>query len=575
MWVDKLIQFSFGRLRFVGQSKQIKWRLQMGLQVEHFNIMYLTFDLILNNFLLFLSMERRSMANHISTANLNLLNGTLLGSMHFEPGLNIISGENGTLKTQLLQSLRGTAAVASEPGQQLRMQAISPKRNSERRAAETIIQVFRQNNRTWETNLQERINSQINMSGFDNYPSLGDLYYLVFEHRCKDGTDRRTHMDVVTSEFNDVIRSVFLQYELSAIWDDALGAPKISMLKNTNVKFPIESLSMGEQEVLSLILSMSTSKNNVDVYLIDEPEVHLNWHLEERLFLFLDEFCEVNNKQAIVVTHSRTIFKSRFLPKTQFLRWGENQKVTWGRDLTSQQRTRLAGDAIEIVALGNFERITLFVEDAAHAEFINAIASLFGVDVNTSTCGGAANVKSLYKYQRKHGPWANAYFMIDGDNQGNPFPEDAHFIHLPYYCIENLILDPDVLGYVYSKSKKEVQQCMIEIFKKKRQAIFHKNKFFDFLADSLTCEHMTFERLKTFDASVVLKDIIENLGQLSLHDLLPVYLNAARDLSRLETLVPSQLLNLIRTVEELEIKEDEEGLTVDAYQAVLVEESKQ
>jgi predicted ATPase len=123
------------------------------------------------------------MRNHIVKANLNILGGLLQGTMEFTQGLNIVSGENGTLKTQLLQALRAGSAVASEIGTPLRMQTFSPKRNSERRATEAILQYFRQSNRTWETNLNERVGAQINVSGFDNYPSLGDLYYLIFEQR--------------------------------------------------------------------------------------------------------------------------------------------------------------------------------------------------------------------------------------------------------------------------------------------------------------------------------------------------------------------------------------------------------
>jgi len=154
------------------------------------------------------------MGNRIASANLNILKGILQGSMEFSPGLNIISGENGTLKTQLLQSLRSGSAEAFENGQPLRMQAFSPKRNSERRASEAILQYFRQNNRTWEANLNERASSQINTAGFDNYASLGDLYYLIFEHRCKDGENRRNHMDLVALEFNSVINAVFQNYAL-------------------------------------------------------------------------------------------------------------------------------------------------------------------------------------------------------------------------------------------------------------------------------------------------------------------------------------------------------------------------
>ena len=485
------------------------------------------------------------MGNHIVRANLDILGGLLRGTMEFTAGLNIISGENGTLKTQLLQALRGGAGVPSEPGIPLRMQTISPKRNSERRATEAILQYFRQNNRTWEVNLNERVGAQINVSGFDNYPSLGDLYYLIFEHRCKDGADRRHHMSVVTKEFNEVIQSVFPQYQVRSVWDDRLGAPRINMSKNMNVEFPIEALSMGEQEVLSLILSISTSRENVDVYLIDEPEVHLNWHLEERLFAFLDELCNQADKQAIVVTHSRTIFKPRFFPKAQFLRWGEDQRVTWGRDLTMQQRSRLAGDAIEIVALGDFSKPTIFVEDSSHADFVRALATLMQSDISVSQCGNATNVKSLYQYQLFHGRWANAFFMIDGDNQGNPYPNDKRFIHLPYYCIENVLLDPATLARVSGLSIDDVRAAIVGAFQAKRKAIFQKNKFFEFLADSLTAEHITFDRLKSFDASVVIENVIVALGLLSVRDLLPTYLRVAQEMGRLPDLIPILLLDAI------------------------------
>lgn len=499
------------------------------------------------------------MANYIASANLNVLGGLLQGTMEFTPGLNIISGENGTLKTQLLQALRGGAAVSSDIGVPLRMQTISPKRNSERRATEAILQFFRQNNRTWEANLNERVGAQINASGFDNYPSLGDLYYLIFEHRCKDGADRRTHMSTVTEEFNEVIQAVFPHYQVRSVWDERLGAPRISMSKGMNVEFPIEALSMGEQEVLSLILSVNAGRENVDVYLIDEPEVHLNWHLEERLFAFLDDLCEKAHKQAIVVTHSRTIFKPRFFPKAQFLRWGEDQRVTWGRDLTSQQRSRLAGDAIEIVALGDFSRPTIFVEDGAHAEVVGAIATFMGKSINVSQCGNATNVKSLYQYQLSHGRWANAFFMIDGDNQGNPFPQDKCFVHLPYYCVENLLLDPATLARVCGRSNEEVRSVILDAFKAKRKAIFQKNKFFEFLADSLTVDHMTFDRLRSFDASLVVADVIATLGLSSMHDVLPRYLQAAHVGERLGDLVPAELLGAISAAEQKDLVATEEN----------------
>jgi hypothetical protein len=110
----------------------------------------------------------------------------------------------------------------------------------------------------------------------------------------------------------------------------------------------------------------------------------------------------------------------------------------------------------------------VFVEDRVHAEVVTAIADLMGAAINTSQCGNSTNVKSLYRYQRSQVPWTNAYFMVDGDNQGNPFPNDQAFVHLPYYCIENLLLDPEILAIVSARSVDAVRQIMVAVFRHKK-----------------------------------------------------------------------------------------------------------
>jgi AAA domain, putative AbiEii toxin, Type IV TA system len=505
------------------------------------------------------------MNNHITAATLNIHDGLLQGKMKFSQGLNIISGENGTFKTRVLQLLRSGPVEQSIPGQPLRIQAISPKRNSERHAIETILQLFRQNSRTWEVNLSERLNGQINDTTYNNYPSLADLFYLVLEHRCKDGKDRNEHMLQVTAEFNTVIRAVFPHYKLLSEWDVNLGAPRIRMNKLGIAEFPIEGLSLGEQEVLSLITSINAAKDDIDVYLIDEPEVHLNWHLEEGLFAFLDDLCQKHSKQVIVVTHSRTIFKPRFLPYVQFLYWSEDGKVKWARELSSAQKRRLAGDAIEIIALGEFSRPTFFVEDDSHSRVLRALANLHKTEINISICGNSSNVKSLFKYQKTNSSWPNTYFLIDGDNQGNPYPTEPQFIHLPVYCIENIFLDPDLLAATSAKSVTEIRKIIIEEIRAKRKEIFHKNKFFEFLIDALQEDHITYDRLQTLDASIIVKKVADRLGS-NLDDFIPKYLLEAQKAECLEKLVPVVLLTaLVQKSAESEIKSGTEYLQVEHY----------
>lgn len=489
------------------------------------------------------------MQNYIEKANLSILNGILSGTMYFQPGLNLIGGENGTLKTKLLQALRSGAAVSSRPTA-LRFQSINPKRNSARRAVQQILQEFRQQNRTFDTELHQRIQAQIDDSGFINYPGLGDLYYLVYEHRAKDGGNRVDHMGLVANEFNAVIQSIFSNYRLVAEWDTSLGAPKIAMTKNNQPEFPVEALSLGEQEILGLVASINSNLEHVDVYLIDEPEVHLNWHLEEKLFAFLDDLCERHKRQAIVVTHSRAMFTSRYLPKSQFLYWSDS-KIRWGKQLTPEQRKRIAGEAIEIIRLGEFNKATFFVEDSAHERLVAALAKAMDVAVTISPCGDSPNVKSLFKLSQKDGGWNNSYFLIDGDNQGNPFPRESGFIHLPLYCSDNYLLDPELLAEIFEVRVAEVKDMLRDSIIERRLQFVKKNKwfeFFEFLINQMSANELTYERIGVLDGSEILEPVARRLGSSSEEITARVveYLNKN---GRLGKHFPSALVDAIRGAE--------------------------
>ncbi|MBM4777631.1 MAG: AAA family ATPase [Archangiaceae bacterium] len=486
------------------------------------------------------------MQNYIKQANVNILGGLLAGTFEFSPGLNLVGGENGTMKTKLLQQLRaGTVGVNSVSGKQVRIQSINPKRNSERRAVEQIWQQIRQHNRTLDSLIGERVNAQITDTGFENnYPSLGDLFYVLFDHRAKDGGDRREHMRAVSAELNEVVRAIFQQYEIVSTWDESAGAPVVRIRKGTETQFPIEGLSLGEQEILALVASMYAVRDQVDVYLIDEPEVHLNWHLEQRLFAFMDDLCSRYEKQAIVVTHSRAMFTARFLPKVQFLYW-EGNRVKWGPQLSAEQRRRIAGEAIEIIRLGDFARPTFFVEDSAHARVLEAISNKLGTQISVSQCGNSANVKSLFLLGERDGGWPNSFFLVDGDNQGNPLPGRDAFIHLPVYCIDNSLLCPEDLAAVFSKSLGEIQQVLFSAIQRRRVQILKNNRFFEFLMDQLRPDHLTHERLRTLDGSEIIDLVATELGTnvSDLTDRVVAYLATS---NLLEARLPKLLIDAIR-----------------------------
>jgi hypothetical protein len=176
---------------------------------------------------------------------------------------------------------------------------------------------------------------------------------------------------------------------------------------------------------------------------------------------------------------------------------------------------------------------------------LEALANCIGVEINVTECGNSPNVKSLYRHSRREGGWQNSFFLVDGDNQGNQFPDDQSFIHLPVYCIENFLLVPDLMAIVAEKTEDEVKAVIVEVVKECRTEILKKNKFFEFLVNLLQTEHMTYERLSSLDASLILNDCVQKLG-VNPEKYLDAYITAASDKNRLDDIFPSELLSPLR-----------------------------
>ena len=481
------------------------------------------------------------MGNHILSADLNIQGGLLVGTMRFLPGLNILSGENGTFKTKVLQALKGGQRLLSDPKSPCRIQAVSPKRNAQRRAFQQVFDLFRRENKKLDGVINER---NINDATFEEYPALGDLYYVVYDDLCKDGGNQIEKMQNTAVEFNTVIKRIFSQYELVAQWNSSTGSPTIELLKHGLTKVPLEGLSLGEQEILSLATNIYSSRKRYDVFLIDEPEVHLNWHLEERLFEFLDDYCNEYEKQMIVVTHSRAVFKERFNPKTQFLYWDGQGRVNWGTTVTDEQRRRIAGDAIEIIRLGDFTKPTFFVEDSTQVSVIQEIANALGVEITVTQCGTSANVRSLYRYSKLEPAWQNSYFVEDGDNEGTPFPGEENFIHLDKYCIENYLLDIDIAQGISQKSSDALRQLLIDSILDNRDTIFKKNRFFEFLVDHLKQEHLTPENLAKLDGAQVLPYFLKGIG-MTFSDYIQAYIRECKSKGVIGGKMPKGIVTVI------------------------------
>ncbi len=373
----------------------------------------------------------------ISSVKPNLLSGAFNAQIDFNPNLNLLSGENGTGKTQLLASIKNKAGIDVEGGEpnNINILVFSPKRNAERKNTDQLLAEIRQKDKRLDRVVEQIRSQKLSDNTFVSYATLGELYYLAWSYAARDGGDRKQHMEQTTSEFNSVIAEIFTNLHLLTTWNATSGEPTLKVQKG-NDTIDVMQLSCGEQEVLSLVLNLHVNKSEQHVILIDEPEIHLNWHLEQNLFRYLLMFSSEDGPQLIIATHSRMVFEPRWLPMTQFLSW-KDDSIEVSPNPSKELRERIAGESLKLVGLGDFEIPTFFVEDQAHVEVISEIATSLRKQISITQAGNSANVKSLFKYSLSKGGWKNAFFVIDGDNEGNPFLNYSEFIHLDRYCIEN------------------------------------------------------------------------------------------------------------------------------------------
>lgn len=484
------------------------------------------------------------MRNYVVSTEVNLFNGVLAGSIPFEQGLNIISGENGTCKTNLLREIKAGRVKTNNPTLGAsKIQAFSPKRNAERKTIERIFQELRSQSKDFAFYINNRNQAQIKDDTFDTYPSAGELYYYVYENSLKDGGNQIAKMNEVTIQFNMIIKKIFHNYDLISDWDDKKGTPRIELRKYDTQNIRLEFLSCGEQEILALVLNLYASRDSYDVFLIDEPEIHLNWHLEEKLFGYLDWFCTTYDKQVIVATHSRVIFKREFLKRTQFLYWNGDH-ISFSKQIPEGHLKKIAGEAIDIIKLGDFNKITFFVEDSHHAEIIEKLANVLGKQITTSECGNSSNVISLFKLSLNEGGWRNSFFVIDGDNQANPFSDRDQFIHLDKYCIENYLLNFKVAARITNKNEIQIREVILRAITKNREKMLRKNKYFEFLVDRLTLDDITETSLDRLDASEILPTYLQEI-ETDFPAYLDHYIRLLFDEKMLDSIFPQQLMRAI------------------------------
>lgn len=468
---------------------------------------------------------------YIESININLFGGIFQETLKFENGLNVLCGENGTCKTKVLFMLQSSKKKFYQD-KSGRIVAFNPKRNAEKQNLDHFIQKLRRDGFDSKKLNQTLAKQAMTDLKFSAYPSFSELFIVRYETIVNEGS--HTKPDAVKNtekEFNEILKQVFPGYYLTASWENRTLLLKVG---NTNKPpIPIDGLSCGENEVFSLIFNIYANRDEHDVYLIDEPEIHLNWHLEEGLFNFLNWFSKTYNKQIIVATHSRAVFHKNLIGKAQFLVWDEG-KIKAQKTISDELKNKISGEAVKIISALELSDITVIIEDDSHRVVIEELAEIHKKKVGTNIVGGSGNVKSLCKAMDKENV-ESAFFMVDGDNVATDkdLKGNSKFIHLKKYCIENYFLEAEILSELstVNKTKDEIELIIknaVKSIPSDSKSIVYKT-----LAENDLLQQ---DIMDTFDASKILEKISRDLGFTSKYDLMRPYIKKANEKGVLKTI---------------------------------------
>jgi|GEM_PF-3998675 len=297
----------------------------------------------------------------------------------FEPKLNILTGVNGTGKSTILNCLIYCLNRSSitkditktdqnkiiinvnrtEPGSECvfvnnsrtstvipaddtPILAFNPKRNVKREEFGSILQ------RTLTQKDYAKYGKEI-ASHFDNgvyneMLSIQEILSLKMKGLPKNETPEN-YINKIIREFNGLASQIFPSLKIASVEYTDISSYKF-IFENHNKPIDLNDLSTGEKEILSLLVNIDFYKNDFKILIIDEPEVHLNWSLENKLFKILLDFANTEHKQIILTTHSRVLIEYLEHPDVNLINLNldeSNNLVTIGNQNFDQELDEIIG----------------------------------------------------------------------------------------------------------------------------------------------------------------------------------------------------------------------------------------
>lgn len=430
--------------------------------------------------------------------------------VEFTNWFTILSGENGTGKSSILRNIK------NEKGDDAVL--YNPKRNSIKKELVQAVTDVRGGARK-KQNLLEELNKNFDDNLSHPYSSFSETVAAEYEDRRHSQPGSVPPDEIIKGledDFGKLVTQIFPKYK-AIEWKFSGDGPYFKIEKFGKHALEVNQLSTGEQEILSLVFSVLSVIDSKALILIDEPEIHLNWGLEEKLFTFLKELTNKKKIQIIVATHSRIVAEAKFNQNVIFLYFDRHGKIVTNTSIPKEIRKKIIGKVLNVIVSEGSEKI-ITVEDEFHEKVILLLASKLANSQNISVykLSHRQGVESLYRSViNSASPTIldNGHFMVDGDGKDEVFADDSRFIclnkgyNLETYFVMKLKLIHEMTNISESKIKKHISDIINERKIEKAKGIGGWNYL-----GTITPQQVNTKLLSKIDGKIILPGFSKKLG---------------------------------------------------------------
>ena len=259
---------------------------------------------------------------------------------------------------------------------------------------------------------------------------------------------------VLEAQFESIFKRILRGRTLGEAGINAIGMLSIPIGDENETRFfDIDGLSSGEKGLILLCLNMQQSVAEHGIALLDEPDLHLNTTVCKDLFdVLISDFALAKGIQLFICSHSSEILGGALNhPSSALYHLRQNGTLV----LVREQDQGEIRDALARLGSSRSEALlyqgTLSVEGPHDAEILRASFGSLLRRTLIKQLGGRANIEAdieaLQKAEERGDDVGRQLFLFDLDRSITALKSkgSVKVEQLSRYCIENYLLDPDVL----------------------------------------------------------------------------------------------------------------------------------